>query len=75
MGIGYAHSPNGTITQNTITTNDDSTQPLNGVTEEIQPASTGIKIQQDSENIQIENNTITTNDDEIEELQIKGVNC
>ena len=62
MGIGYAHSPNSTVTNNTITTNDDSTQPLNSVTEEIQPASTGIKIQQDSDNIIIENNTITNND-------------
>ena len=62
MGIGYAHSPNSTVNKNTIIINDDTTQPLNGVTEEIQPLSVGIRIQQDSENITIENNTIKTND-------------
>ena len=62
MGIGYAHSPNSTVTNNNIIINDDTTQPLNGVTEEIQPQSVGIQLQQDSDNILIENNTITTND-------------
>jgi len=62
MGIGYAHSPNSTVNKNTIIINDDTTQPLNSVTEEIQPLSVGIRIQQDSENITIENNTIKTTD-------------
>jgi len=62
MAIGYAHSPNSTVTNNNIIINDDTTQPLNGVTEEIQPQSVGIQLQQDSDNILIENNTITTND-------------
>ncbi|MBR3213681.1 MAG: right-handed parallel beta-helix repeat-containing protein, partial [Methanosphaera sp.] len=62
MGIGYAHSPNSLVANNTLIITDDSSQPLNSVTEEIQPLSVGIRIQQDSENIQIENNTITTND-------------
>ncbi|MBR3214068.1 MAG: Ig-like domain repeat protein, partial [Methanosphaera sp.] len=61
MGIGYDHSHNSTVTENKITINDDSTQPLNGITEEIQPLSTGIKVI-DSENIVIENNSIKTND-------------
>ena len=62
MGIGYAHSPNSQVTKNTIIINDDSSQPLNSVTEEIQPASIGIRIQQDSDSITIENNIIKTND-------------
>ena len=62
MGIGYAHSPNSTVANNTITTNDNSNLKINSVTEEIQPANTGIKIQQNSDNITIENNIIQTND-------------
>ena len=62
MGIGYAHSPNSQVTKNTIIINDNSSQPLNSVTEEIQPASIGIRIQQDSNSITIENNIIKTND-------------
>lgn len=62
MGIGFAHSPNATVSGNTIMTSDDSTIPINSVTEEIQPASVGIKIQQESDNIEITDNVIKTDD-------------
>ncbi|MBR3214536.1 MAG: Ig-like domain repeat protein, partial [Methanosphaera sp.] len=72
MGIGYAHSPNSIVTDNNITINDDSTGTLNSVTEEIQPLSTGIRIQQDSSNILIEHNTIITNDSQKQDTTINS---
>ena len=62
MGIGYAHSPNSTVIGNIIRINDDSTIRINSVTEEIQPKSVGIRIQQESDNITVTDNIIITND-------------
>jgi hypothetical protein len=73
MGIGYAHSPNSHVVANNIYCQADSTTTLASVTEEIQPETVGIKIQQDSTNIKIDDgwvyggsipgaNTIHTND-------------
>jgi len=62
MGIGYAYSPNGNATQNTITTTGDSTTPINQITEEFQPENVGIRIQNGTMNVSITDNTITTSD-------------
>ena len=69
MGIGYCHSPDSTITQNTIIINDKNITTTNAVTEEIQPQTTGIKIQ-DSEDITINENTIIINDTNKEDTTI-----
>jgi hypothetical protein len=53
MGIGFAHSPRSTVQGNTITITGDSTQTIKQVTEEIQPENVGIKVQQNSNNIEI----------------------
>ncbi len=62
MGIGYAYSPNGNATQNTITITGDSTTPINLITEEFKPENVGIRIQNGTTNISITENTITTSD-------------
>ena len=62
MGIGYAHAPNSTVSENIIRISDDSTIHINSVTEEIQPASVGIRVQQGSDNVEITDNVIIVND-------------
>ena len=62
MGIGYAYSPNGNATQNTITITGDSTTPINLITEEFKLENVGIRIQNGTTNISITENTITTSD-------------
>ena len=63
MGIGFAHSPDGITIRNNITITGDSTRQLNSVTEEIQPENTGIRVQQESNNILINNNIIKIYDE------------
>lgn len=62
IGIAYAHSANSTIEGNSINTTGDSRIPVNEIEEEIRPANSGIKIQQESDNLNIKNNTIYSND-------------
>ena len=62
MGIGYAHAPNSTVSENIIRISDDSTININSVTEEIQPTSVGIRIQQGSDNVAVTDNVIIVND-------------
>ena len=62
MGIGYAYSPNGNATGNTIVISGDSTTPINSITEEFKPENVGIIIQNGTQYINLENNTITTSD-------------
>ena len=62
MGLGYAYSPNGNATGNTIIINGDSTTPINSITEEFKPENVGIIIQNGTQYINLENNTITTSD-------------
>ena len=69
MGVGYCHSPNGILENNEIIISDVNITTINSVTEEIQPQTTGIKIQGSSD-ITINNNTIITADTKKEDTTI-----